>query len=55
MDGGVIRNPLYGKAEPYQTTIMVEEDGKPIWAGYVREVERDFDRNEKIYAEGALG
>lgn len=46
---------MYTTLKYEKTWLVVEEDGKPIWLGYVTETEKLFDLSYKLYAEGVLG
>lgn len=48
-------NPIYGTIAISQTWIEVDEDGTPAWLGYVTELELQFDKSYRLYAEGVLG
>lgn len=52
---GSYKNPVYTTLKYEKTWLVVEEDGKPIWLGYVTETEKLFDLSYKLYAEGVLG
>ena len=42
---------MYTTLKYEKTWLVVEEDGKPIWLGYVTETEKLFDLSYKLYAE----
>lgn len=50
-----IRNPVYDALKLRKSWVCVEEDDKPIFVGRVTELEKQFDRSWRVYAEGALG
>lgn len=52
---GSYKNPVYTTLKFEKTWIVVEEDDKPLWLGYVTETEKQFDLSYKLYAEGVLG
>lgn len=52
---GSYKNPVYTTLKYEKTWLVVEEDSKPIWLGYVTETEKLFDLSYKLYAEGVLG
>ena len=52
---GTYVNPIYDKIELKKSWVYVLEDGKPLWVGYVAEMEKRFNLDWYIRAEGPLG
>lgn len=52
---GTYLNPIYDQIELKKSWVSVLEDGTPVWIGYVAEMEKRFNLDWWIRAEGPLG
>lgn len=51
---GTYVNPIYDQIQLKKSWVSVLEDGKPIWVGYVSEMEKRFNLDWWIHADGPL-